>query len=375
MKSIYKVIGLVTVVASSFYSCDENDGIRAANTTAVPTPTQGKANFLFVNATPDAGSLDLWVDNVKAISGISITTEPIAYASLNITTPGNIPNTLVSAKANTGTIGGVLGSRDLIFRAGSTNSTNFSAAANARYTFIAVDSINRPAPLRTFSLNSLGVLAADVTYYNVANGQQISLDQWKALDTPSKKSNSIPLGALGSNGNPNTPIPAGISDPGGIRFLVLTDAFASFTSPNTDKSAIRFINAVPNAYPLEKSKLISARLVPVSGATITLATNSYYVMSAFSNAAQTTAVAGINPSVGARAVAPNTASPTIANFTIQTTGANTYTLEISSDGFVTKYVHPTALTFNVGSNYTIVARGIAEKSGSKGLSALIVKHN
>ena len=54
MKLKYKILGLTTVVALSFYSCDENDGIRAANTDA--PVSANAANFLLINASADGPS-------------------------------------------------------------------------------------------------------------------------------------------------------------------------------------------------------------------------------------------------------------------------------------------------------------------------------
>jgi hypothetical protein len=342
-------------VALSFFSCDENNGIRKADTTSL-TSSNNTANFLLINAVPDGPSLDFYVN------GLQLTTVDIAkgqngYSNVPITTPGlnNIANTSVRAKATaSGTIGGLLGSNDAVFRATNTGIGNLVAAPNALYTFVAVDSINRPIPLRTFSLNSVTkALAADLTYYNRANGQQISLDQFKALPSDADRNKTVSLGT----------IPAGVSDPGGVRFLVLTDSYLAFSGSNTTQSQIRFINAVPNAYSLPVSTRISARLKPTAGATISLGTNSEYVMGV---------AGGFTPSAGSRA--------TTVAFSLQTTATDpatlfSYTLELSTDGFTTIAFSLSGQTFEVGKIYTIVARGIVGKTGTKGLSAIVVKHN
>ncbi len=367
MKAIVKILGLTTAVAISFFSCDENDGIRAANTTAVPTPTSSTADFLMVNAVADGGSLDFYVNGLKTGASVDLASGQTGYATLPITTPGILANTSLRAKATAGTIGGKLGSNDAIYRATSTGTGNLVAAPNGRYTLIALDSISRPAPLRTFSLNALSVLVADLTYYNRANGQQISKDAFNLLPVgPTGKDNAVSLGT----------IPAGISDPGGVRFLLLTDAadaaaattLFTFPANNTTQSKIRFINAVPNAYSLPVNTRISARLKPAAGATITLGTNAEYTMMSVSGV--------FTPSVGSRA--------TTSAFTLQTTTVGlidptdliSYTLELSTDGFATiAYATPNPVTFKVGKVYTIVARGIAGKTGSKGLSVAIAQHN
>ena len=366
MKAIVKILGLTTAIAISFFSCDDNDGIRAANTTAVPAPTSSTANFLLINAVADGGSLDFYVNGLKTGASVDLASGQTGYATVPITTPGILANTSLRAKATAGTIGGKLGSNDAIFRATSTGTGNLIAAPNGRYTLIALDSISRPAPLRTFSLNTLNVLVADLTYYNRANGQQISKDAFNLLPVgPTGKDNAVSLGT----------IPAGISDPGGVRFLLLTDAadataattLFTFPANNTTQSKIRFINAVPNAYSLPVNTRISARLKPAAGANITLGTNAEYSMSV---------IGGFNPSVGSRA--------TTSAFTLQTTTVGlveptdliNYTLELSTDNFVNiAYASPNPVTFKVGKVYTIVARGIAGKTGSKGLSVAIAQHN
>jgi hypothetical protein len=379
MKSIYKILGLTTAIGLSFFSCDENDGIRAANTAAVPTPTASTANFLLINAVPDGPSLDLYINALKVGASVDIATGQTGYTAVPITSPGFIANTNVRAKATSGTIGGRLGSNDAVYRAGNTSTNNLTAAANARYTFIALDSLNRPAPLRTFSLNSANALVADVTYYNRANGQQISLDQWKALPNDAARNNTVPLGALGISGLPNTPIPTGITDPGGVRFLLITDTYPTFTSTNTTQSAIRFVNAVPNAYVLPVNTRISARLKPAAGTTLTLGTNTEYVMG--TGGVTATSVLGFSPSVGSRAVTATANATTFGlPFPLTTTATDpatlfSYTLELSTDGFTTIAYSLPNQTFEVGKVYTIVARGIVGKTGAKGLSVVVVKHN
>ncbi len=377
MKTKIKIVSLSAIVLFAF-SCNENDGLRPANTT-IANPTSYSANFLLINAVPDGPSLDLIVNANKIGASVSSGQGQVGYTSVPITSAGFFQNTNVRARGTSGPIGGRLGSNDAIYRAGNTSTNNLSAANGARYTFIALDSINRPAPLRTFSKNTSNALVADVTYYNRANGQQLSLQQWKDLPSDAARNNTVPLGSLGLAGLPNTPIPTGITDPGGVRFLLITDTYPTFSPTNSTQSAIRFVNAVPNAYVLPVNTRISARLVPTSGATITLGTNTEYIMGL--GGVTTTAGNGFNPSVGSRALtATSSATAPGFPFALQTTATDpntlfTYTLEVSSDGFATVAFSLPNQTFAVGKIYTIVAKGIVGKTGASGLGAAVVQHN
>jgi hypothetical protein len=382
MKSTYKTIGLTAALTVSLFSCDENDGVRPADLT-VANPAPYSANFLLINAVPDGTSLDLIINSSKIGASVGVAQGQAGYTSVPITSAGFFANTNVRARGTSAPIGGRLGANDAVYRAGNTSTNNLTAANGARFTFIALDSINRPAPLRTLSINPVtNALAADVTFYNRANGQQISLDQWKALPSDAARNNTVPLGALGVSGLPNTPIPTGITDPGGVRFLLITDTYPTFTSPNTTQSAIRFVNAVPNSYSLPTNTRISARLKPAAGATLTLGTtNTEYVMG--TGGVTTTSVLGFSPSVGSRAVTATSSATTFGlPFPLVTTAIDAvtpiaYTLEFSLDGFTTPAIAFSLpnQTFAVGKIYTIVARGIVGKTGDSSLSAIIVQHN
>ncbi|MBN8578912.1 MAG: hypothetical protein J0L66_18375 [Cytophagales bacterium] len=354
MKTIHKLSALALALMVS--ACDENDGIQDA--VPVTTGTNYTANFLMINAVPGGSSLDFYVNGLKTGASVDPSKGQAGYASVQLTTPGlnSIANTSVRAKATSGTIGGVLGSRDAIYRAGNTNVNNMVAAPNARYTFIAIDSITRPAPVRTFSLNSLNVLAADATYFVRATGAQISRDQWLALPSDAERNKTVSIGT----------VPAGSTDVGGVRFLLLTDTYPTFPGGNTTQSAIRFVNAIPNSYSLPTNTRIYARLKPVvAGANIALASNAEYIASV---------AGGFNPSVGSRS--------TTTAFTLRTTTTGTldseqieYNLELSTDNFTTiSYTSP-VVKFAVGKIYTIVATGFVGGTGNRAISAAIVQHN
>ena len=85
--------------------------VPAANTSATVTPFS--ANFLFVNATPDAPSLSFFVNNDKigADAGSSASYAQASYTAVALTSPGFAgavtANTNIKAKATSGSIGGV----------------------------------------------------------------------------------------------------------------------------------------------------------------------------------------------------------------------------------------------------------------------------
>jgi len=221
------------------------------------TSTSSHANFLMVNAAPDAPSLDLFVNNVKTGSSISANSTQSAYTNAIVTSNGVLANTNFRAKATSGTIGGVLNKSDLIFRAANNSTNNFQASDSAYYTLIVVDSITRPKPLRTLNASNFG----DITYYSsvteftapkiVGGGDTtITLTSNNSIVTYNlvKKYNGgvAPsfLSAIGT-------VPLGSTDPGGLRFLVITDQLplpstTRFPKPAAGKCAVRFIHASPN---------------------------------------------------------------------------------------------------------------------------------
>jgi len=113
--------------------------------TEYPTPSPATspstlvARVMFVNATPSSPLLNFFVSNIPAGTNVAFGTN----STYNTTPVGPIQ---LRAKAASGTIGGVLGSADILFRAGTTNQNNFTAAANTNYTFFVTDSLNRTRP-------------------------------------------------------------------------------------------------------------------------------------------------------------------------------------------------------------------------------------
>ncbi len=353
MKSIHKILGLTAAMSISLFSCDENDGIRKADTT-VASPSTNSANFFFVNATTDGPSLDFFVNGLSQGTAALGSGLSSGYKNVPITTPGlnTIANTSIRAKATTGTIGGRLGSSDLIFRATNTGIGNLVAAPNARYTFIAVDELDRPVPLRTFSLNTVtNALAADITYYNRVTRQQISNDAYKAL-APADQSGFVSLGT----------IPAGVSDPGGVRYYAITDTYptdaAIAAAVTANQSFIRFVNASPSVQGL------SVRIVGTSTINLVTTPAALNVMSV---------AAAHNPSAGSRTAT--------VGWTAFNTGVspNTYSIEIHTNSTFTALAVSVPVSFpqglQPGKIYTIVARGLVGGTGASALGAAVGVHN
>jgi hypothetical protein len=318
---------LVMLVAA----CAEPDAVTPVPATSASTLT---ADFSYINAVADGptSGLEFYVNN-NTIGGIKTFLNGVPHTTVPITTNGVGANTNIRVKGN---IGGVLGASDMIYRAGNNNLNNFVATASttsltSRYTLIALDSINRPLPLRKLNAQSFG----DTTFYNRANGQYVSTVERKAM-TAAQRGNLVAIGT----------VPLGSSDPGGPRFLLLTDTYpAAALLASTTQAVFRVINASPNAPNL------FARIKFVSGAggNILLpsgtAVGNGYIM----------AFPGFSPSVGSRAT-------TVAfgtNQTIAPTGiANTYDLEVATEaGFTNIVAIKAGVTFTAGKVYTVVISG------------------
>lgn len=379
-----KIIRIFTIgLLAGLLACEDVDTL-----TPVPStdPSTFTAKFLLVNATPDGPALDLYINNIKVGNSVEPGEGQSAFSIVPITSNAVIANTNIRSRASTGTIGGVLGTSDLIYRASSTNTNNFTAANNGQYTLIVVDSINRPKPLRT--LNSLNV--GDVTYYSskptftapkiVGVGDTtiyLNVATFGVDDNPSDayaSNNSIVAFNLVKKYNGNvaptfmTPIgivPLGSSDVGGVRYYLWQDVFPAFTnaSDSVNKAGFRVVNASPNA-PGLKFRLKGAATLNLNGGNA-----ASYIMS---NAG------GLTPSVGSR-----TATSATANFTtltIATAGTpDTYDIEVSADNFATVFKE-IGVTFggstNTASSYTIVVSGLYNSDiANSDLKITVVENN
>ncbi len=349
----------------------------------LPTPntfTSGatyKAYFSFANATTDAPSLDFYVNGVKlgtAVSGAGSS----APTTLQIATPGTTggvtANTSIRAKATTGTIGGLLGSNDLIFRA-TANGTGIFAATNlATYTVIAIDSIQRPIPRRLNRFTAT-IAFADLTYFNpniLPNGAMISASRRDSLNpancpacinwdgaaqTPSTATEFANLVAYGTG---TSLIPLGLTDVGGVRFYVATDAPLTFTAGTLVTDAgIRVVNAVSNANNITAVANTNGTFggpplfVRLNGGVPINLTNVGAPNA--TNAFVGGVAGGFNPSAGSRtagAVAFTTRAIAAASV------PNVYTLQVATDNAFTNIVYSAAnVSFVPGKNYTIFIKG------------------
>jgi hypothetical protein len=334
--------------------------VNACQDVEAPTPSPtsqangSSAKFLFLNASPDAPSLDLFINGSSVgTSAAFLTTNP--YTVVPILGNGTSGNTSIRAKASTGTIGGVLDKSDIVFRATATGIGNFGAIdqANingANYSVFVVDTIGRPLPKRTLNANNVG----DVTYFTRNTGAQISALEFSGL---SDKTTVVPIGV----------VPVATTDPGGPRFWISQDIFRApsvFASGATASQAeIRVLNAVPNSNPT----LLYVRLKPATGGPTVLNPNgSSYFMSV---AAPTPAAivsrvvtAGFNLATIATTVAPVTPI--------------TYSVEVSTSSIFTTTIASATLankTFTPGKAYTIYLAGLFAKGRT--ISIGIIQHN
>jgi hypothetical protein len=153
-----------------------------------PTPKPSvtpplSSRILAVHASPDVPALNILVNNVPIISNVGYLQTSNGYVNA---TAGPA---LLRGKAASGTIGGTLGTNDLLFRAGATNQNNFNFAGNTNYTVFITDTLTTPRP-------------------NTAGG----------------------------------------TNPGGPQFLIVQD---NLTVPAAGKAHVRFINLAANAQTVE----------------------------------------------------------------------------------------------------------------------------
>lgn len=336
MNTIFKITSMMVAMAI-FTGCEELQKV-----TPVPNTTAANltANFLMVDASPDAPSLNLYVNNI--IAGVAVDNlnqrAQAGYTAVPITTNGVGANSNIRVKATTGTIGGTLGSNDLIFRAGNNNQNNFVAAAGGSYTLIVVDTINRLAPVRTLDTSLTNNPAGNTYYYKQSiptPGVLISASDYAAL-VPAEQLKCVLLGI----------VPLGSTDVGGPRFLVITDNLPlpapspvfPVIVPGSNKFSARFINASPDA---------GSATCKIGGTSLGAAT--YPLLQG-----------SFNPSVGSR-------STTVAFVNAITTGS--FSVTISAGPVVTPLA---AQNFVDGGIYTIILSGSKAKNT---LALTLIKNN
>ncbi len=271
---IYSLVVACIATATALTSCES---------TQYPDPQPASAasslsaRVLFVNASPDAPALNFFLNNLA--SGTNIATG--ASTAYNTAPVGSVQ---LKGKATSGNIGGLLGSADLLFRAGATNQTNFTMVTATNYTFFITDTLNRARPTT--------------------------------------------LGA---------------TDPGGPRFLSVTDNLAAPIQGNTH---VRFFHLSPNAPAVWVNVLDGTK-----------------VITSFANRTY-------------RAISTGTGATLVnfANFT--PIAAGEYTIEVrtgSATGPVALSIPKVALAN--GKIYTLFARGLVRGTGDRALGAGITAHN
>lgn len=371
MKKYNKAVGITLVGLFCGVIACEDAQVPPANLghqTLVPFT----AGFTFANATVDGGSLDVMVNGVKLG-----TTTPGgltgSYQIIAIPSPNTVANTAIRANGTNGPVGGEAGTSAL-FRSANTGVGNFTASNGASYTVFVVDSLNRPDPLRKTKYTlapppSTEILVGpDNTYWNPMTKTQISQSRRDSLNPancPACVDQTVPTTNEFANLVAMGTVPLGITDPGGIRFLVATDAFVAASAMSTNQSAIRFVNLVANSNGIAAAAnangtfggpSIFARLIPTVGATINLTPTA--TQAATSNVVSNPA--GFTINVGSRNGLPAGTNNAFLAQTIATAGVPiTYTLEIGTSATPGTNVLYTAtgLTFTPGRHYTIFARG------------------
>ena len=143
LNSIGTAVATTMLLAVLLMGCEDTDYPAAQPATAVST---NQARFLFVNAAPGAPALNFLVENNQAA-------QSIGFGQASTYVPTQVGVVQLRARAASGQIGAVIGSNDVLFRAGATNQTNFAAAAGTNYTVFVTDSLNRPRPTTTGATN------------------------------------------------------------------------------------------------------------------------------------------------------------------------------------------------------------------------------
>lgn len=349
MKTKYTFAAALSIFATLF-ACEDLQKVTPTPNTTSPGLT---ANFTFANALVDSVSLDFYVNNVKLNTSARDSAQK-GYTTVAITSNGTFTNTNIQVDGTSGTIGGILGSSNLVYRSSSTSTSGFTATNGLNYSIFVIDSLTRPAPLRKLNAGNFG----DTTFYNYATGQYISTVDRKGL-TAAQKAKLISIGT----------VPLGCTDPGGPRFYITQDVFPTFPGGNTTQSAIRFVNLVPNSYGVgaapnspsypATTQQLWVRLTPATGTKIQIGSGSTYIQAG---------------SIASRFASGST-------FTLQTTApggvAAAYNVEIATNSAYTgSYIIPNVtLSFLPNKIYTVYVSGLWGNPKGKTLKVGVIKHN
>ena len=171
MKYTWNQLSVVITVAflstALFTACQDTDYPDPQPATG---PSTNQARFLFVNAAPGVPALNFFIENNQVGQSLQFGQSVSAYA------PAQAGSIQLRAQAASGQIGGVLGSNDIVYRAGATNQNNFSANANTSYTVFVTDTLNRPRPTTTNATNLGGpqfVVVTDTLTAPAANTARV----------------------------------------------------------------------------------------------------------------------------------------------------------------------------------------------------------
>ncbi len=292
-------VGALTLVTS----CDRPEYPEPTPSTEAST---ARSRVLFVNAAPGAPALNLLVNNVQVAQAVPFAGTQPGYAQVGV---GNLQ---IRSKAANGTIGGTLGSNDLLFRAGATNNNNFTFAANANYTVFATDTLTRPRPTT----------------------------------------------------------PAGVTDPGGLSFLVLQDNLAA---PAAGKAHIRFINLAPGTQAVELINVLTTQsLLPIAGTarngrTGNSAPITNFQRRAYKEIQKSATIDNDRINVSITGFTPIDAGTYALQ--IQNSGSAAAGTKALPDAIPLGYV------FESGKIYTIYLRGLVGGTGEQALGASVIVHN
>jgi len=254
-----------------------------------PVPATGESTNLasvrFVHAAPGVGPLDFFANNVQVGTTQSFL-GATPYTTLNVG-----PTQFRGRGAAGSAIGGTLEGNDVLFRLGATNQTNFTLRTRFGYTVIVGDLASRPVPTA----------------------------------------------------------PRGVTDPGGIRFIVLED---NLTAPAGNNAGVRFVHLAPGAP--------AVWVTTASGTVFAGASNRAFAL-AVPVAGNTSGSRTLLGGASAFATVPAAGS---VNIQIRT-GSATGTVVAALGG----------ITLEAGRLYTIYARGVLGGTGDNALGASIIQHN
>lgn len=141
------IVNVLAVIVFTAIGCQDTEYPE-------PKPAEGSsastANIFAIHASPDAPALTFLVNNIQIGTPLNFGSSFSNYVS----TP--VGQAQVKASAQTGTIGGTIGSGSILYRGGATNQNNFTFANGSFYTVFVIDTLNRPKPTTVNATNPGG---------------------------------------------------------------------------------------------------------------------------------------------------------------------------------------------------------------------------